>query len=309
MSTQPVAPDVRAFLDRVGPAPERYDVASLRAAAEQLAALPQRSEPVGDIETHLTDAGTPIRVYRPDDAGGHPLVVLFHGGGWVRCSLDTHDAICRALCALTPAVVASVDYRLAPEHRFPTGLEDCYAATRWAADNAERLGADPARVAVCGDSSGGNFAAAVALLCRDRGGPRLAFQLLVYPVTDYEFHSESFDEYADGFQLTAEQVRFYWSCYVASTDEALDPRVSVLRADLRGLPPAHVITAACDPLRDQAEAYAHRLRRHGVPATIARFDGMIHGFWSMPWLFASSRAGVEHSARVLREALAVTTAP
>jgi acetyl esterase len=227
--------------------------------------------PLGDI---------PVRVYTPAGTGPFPVLVFFHGGGFVVCNLDTHDPICRALCAGAGCVVVSVDYRLAPEHKFPMPLEDCVAAMRWVAANAAGLKGDPRRLAVGGDSAGGNLAAVTALRARDEGGPSLRGQLLLYPVTDhYDPGTPSYVENGKDYGLTREDMIWFWDHYLGDKAEAGNPHASPLRApDLRGLPPALLITAEYDPLRDEGERYAERLRAAGVDCTLTRYDGMFHGF-------------------------------
>ena len=226
------------------------------------------------------DGALPVRVYTPEGSGPFPLLVVFHGSGFVICDLDTHDPLCRDLCARASSVVVSVDYRLAPEHRFPAASDDCLAATRWAAEHAAELRADPERIAVVGDSAGGNLAAVTALRLRDEGGPTLRAQVLVYPVTDYHTPpTPSYLENAKGRGLTRGVMIWFWKQYLADASEADDPRAAPLRApELRGLPPALVITAEYDVLRDEGERYAGRLEEAGVPAELTRYAGLRHGF-------------------------------
>ena len=248
----------------------------------------------------------PVRIYTPE--GGTrplPLLVYFHGGGFVLCDLETHDPLCRALAERAGCVLVSVDYRLAPEARFPAAPEDCFAATRWAAESAKGLGADPARVAVAGDSAGGNLAAVVSLLARARGGPALVHQLLIYPVTDWAFDTPSHRENAEGYLLTRDMMGWFRSHYFAKPGDATDPLAAPLRApDLVGLPPATVLTVEFDPLRDEGEAYADRLGRAGVPTRLRRYDGMFHGFFAMTARIDRAREAVDDAARALREAFA-----
>jgi acetyl esterase len=248
----------------------------------------------------------PVRIYTPAGTGPFGVLVFFHGGGFVLCDLDTHDPTCRALCRSVGCVVVSVDYRLAPEHRFPAGPEDCYTATRWAAGAAAELGGDPARVAIAGDSAGGNLAAAVALMARDRGGPKLLHQLMVYPVTDCSFETRSYHDNGQGYMLSTAAMKWFWNHYLASEKDGANPYASPLRAaDLRGLAPATVITAEYDPLRDEGEAYAARLKEAGVPTELRRYDGVIHGFLGMGEFLSQARDAMEFGARRLREALGV----
>jgi acetyl esterase len=247
----------------------------------------------------------PIRLYRPDDRRPLPALVYFHGGGWVIGSIDTHDATSRELANQGGCLVVSVDYRLAPEHKFPAAAEDAYAATRWVAEHAAEIGADPGRLAVGGDSAGGNLASVVALMARDRGGPRLAVQLLIYPVTDHAFDTPSYRENAEGYGLTRGQMIWFSNHYLNRPADADSPYASPLRAEsLRGLPPALIITAEYDVLRDEAERYAERLQADGVEVRLARHPGQIHGFFGMTGQIEAARDGLRRAADALRSALA-----
>lgn len=244
-------------------------------------------EPVAHIENQSI-AGPrgeiPIRIYTPMGDGPFPLLVFFHGGGWVVCNLDTHDNVCRNLANAAGCVVVSVDYHLAPEYKFPAAPEDCYVATQWVAANASHLNGDASRIAVGGDSAGGNLAAVVALMACDQGGPPLVFQLLIYPVTDATGSSPSMIENADGYGLTQKDMLWFTNHYLNNEDEQRNPLVSPLLApNLDGLPPALIITAEYDPLRDEAELYAQCLKDAGVPVTMTRYNGAIHGFVSRPF--------------------------
>ncbi len=237
-----------------------------------------------------------MRIYTPREAPALPLLVYFHGGGFVLGDLDSHDSICRNLALAADAVVVAVDYRLAPEHPFPAAADDCLAATRWAAARAAALGADPARIAVAGDSAGGNLAAVVALRLRDEGGPALRGQLLIYPVTDNHVEpTASMIANGEGYFLTREAMLFFDKHYLADPDHLAHPHFAVLRApDLSGLPPAYVLTAEYDPLLDEGEAYAARLSAAGVAVEQVRALGVIHGFFGM--------AGIDRGALAVSEA-------
>jgi acetyl esterase len=249
----------------------------------------------------------PARLYRPPATGDRPapILVWLHGGGFVLGDLETADSMARQLCAQAGVLVVSVDYPLAPEHPFPAAPEACYEATRWVADRAADLGGDRARVAVGGDSAGGNLAAVTALLARDRGGPALAFQLLVYPVTDLTGSYPSMRENSQGYLLTEQDMLWFREQYLPAGADLEDPVASpIYTPDLAGLPPALIITAEFDPLRDEGEAYAKLLEHAAVPVTVSRYDGMIHGFFGMTALVEGGRIAVAEAAAALRTALA-----
>src|SRR5436190_6119379 len=225
----------------------------------------------------------PVRFYWPNAAGPVPAIAYYHGGGHVIGSLDTHDLIARNLCAGAGALVASVDYRMGPEHRFPAAVEDSFAALQWLHGNAASLGADPKRLGVHGDSAGANLAAVVALMARDAGGPPLRLQSLVYPVTDYTMSMPSYDKFATGYGiLTREAMLWFRNHYLRRPEDAEDWRASPLQAaSLAGTAPAIVITAECDVLHDEGERYAAALREAAVPVEYREYPGMIHAFFGM----------------------------
>lgn len=304
-------PQAQALLGAMPPMPAlaEIDVALLRSGMQAQSALsPGEPEPVARVENRSIpgpDGQIPLRIYAPEGSGPLPALVFFHGGGFVLCDLDTHDGTCRSLANGAGCVVVAVDYRLAPEHPFPAGLEDCYAAARWVAEHAGEIGADPARIAVAGDSAGGNLSAAVTLLARERGGPALRFQLLIYPVTNCDFDTDSYRENAEGYFLTTDMMKWFWRQYLRDPADAAQPHASPLRApDLSGLPPAHVVTAGYDPLRDEGEAYAARLREAGVPLTARRYDGMFHGFFAMTAFLDVAKQAMGEACEALRKALA-----
>jgi acetyl esterase len=270
---------------------------------------PENVVPVGDVEdlTIPVEHGElPARVYRPDGASGPvPTVVFFHGGGFVIGDLDTHDNQSRAICRDTGAVVLSVAYRVAPEDAFPAAVDDCVAATAWAAEHVDRLGGDAQRIAVGGDSAGGNLAAVVAQQARDGAGPALAAQLLVYPATDFrddDTRYPSRSENAEGYFLTRADMEYFARHYAEGADDT-DPRLSPITGDLAGLPPAVVVTAEYDPLRDEGDAYAAALQAAGVEVVHRRFDGMIHGFFDLSALSPAAADAVRWTAEQLRELL------
>jgi acetyl esterase len=249
----------------------------------------------------------PLRHYRPHgggEGGELPALVYFHGGGWTIGDLDTHDVICRTLAAAAGCAVVAVDYRLAPEHRFPVGLEDCWAATQWVLAEGGALGIDTGRVAVGGDSAGGNLAAAVALMARD-AGMTLAYQLLIYPQLDLACDRPSHRLFAEGYMLTATSIAWFIGNYVRSVADIADWRASPLRApSLAGVAPAFIVTAGFDPLRDEGAAYAERLAQSGVPARHAPYDGMIHGFAGMGRVIDAANRMLAEAGKALGEALA-----
>jgi acetyl esterase len=318
----PLDPTMKAILDAM---PQLFTAETLRLPAHELRRMAKERPVVGSpaevarVENRRIPGpggDIPVRIYWPAEPaeraegsralqGGGGLLVFFHGGGWVLCDLDSHDATCRALTRGAGCITISVDYRLAPEHRFPAAPEDCYAATRWAAANARELGGDPERVAIGGDSAGGNLAAVVALMARERGGPKLVHQLLVYPATDFAFQTASIKDNGRGYMLTAEAMVWFREQYLAEPRDARSPLASPLLApDLSELPPATIITAEFDPLRDEGEAYGARLREAGVSTDVRRYDGVIHGFFGMAELLPQARQALEHACANLRRALA-----
>ena len=251
------------------------------------------------------DGDVPVRIYTPEGNGPFPILAWYHGGGWVIGDLDSADGSARNLCVGGKCVVVSVDYRLAPETKFPGPAEDCWSATVWAVENAASINSDPTRLAVGGDSAGGNLAAAMCLMAADRGGPEIALQLLVYPVTDVNFSTVSYDENADGYSLTKAGMEWYWEHYLSSAEDASNPYAAPLQAkSLAGQPPALVITGEYDPLRDEGEAYAKRLQEAGVEATSTRYDGVIHGFFNMGAVVDKGQQAVDEASAALRKAFA-----
>jgi acetyl esterase len=306
-------PEIQVLLDAINAQPqvppEQVSVADARAAhaeeSERLGGAGEAVAEVRDLAIPGPAGDIPARAYRPEPGGERPgVVAYFHGGGWCLGTLDSFDAACRALANAAAAVVASVDYRLAPESPFPAAVEDAEAAVRWLAAHAGELGADPGRLAVAGDSAGGNLATIVARRLRDAGGPPVRFQALIYPALDAGLDTPSYRENAEGYGLTAASMRRWWEVYLNGAD-GLQPDASPVRAgDLAGLPPTFVLTVDKDPLRDEGEAYARALEAAGVPVTLRRYDGAIHGFFR--WQAASrlSRAAVAEVGAALRAALA-----
>jgi acetyl esterase len=308
----PLDPQAQAVLEQMAeaglPPLGSVSVEETRQGMVAATAAGEEPEPVAKVEDRTVPGSAgqiPVRIYTPQGSGPFPVLVYFHGGGWVIGNVDTHDPTCRTLANAAGCVVVSVDYRLAPEHKFPAAVDDCYAATQWVAANAAAINGDSGRIAIGGDSAGGNLTAVVAIEARERGGPPLVFQLLVYPVTDYSFSTPSYRDNADGYLLTKDSMVWFWDHYLRSEADGQDYRASPLRAsDLTGLPPALVITAEYDPLRDEGEAYAARLQESGVSVTCTRYDGMIHGFYGLTAVVDQARKAVEESVAALRASFA-----
>jgi len=245
----------------------------------------------------------PIRIYYPKGNGPFPVLVLIHGGGWFVGNLDTNDKISRSLTNRTPCMVVSVDYRLAPEHKFPAVAQDAYEATKWVADNASRINGDQSRIAVCGDSAGGNLAAVVCLMAKDKGHPSIAYQVLIYPILDVSsFDRDSYQEYGEGYLVSLDGMKFSKDSYIRREEDVLDPYVSpLLASDLSGLPPTLILNAEFDVLKDEGIAYANRLKQAGVEVTHANYDTMTHGFFTMAAMFDKANDAINEVATALHE--------
>lgn len=281
--------DARAMADSepmLALAGERIDVAS-----------------VSDIKIPVEGAEIGARVYTPEGSGPHPVVVFFHGGGWVICSLDSHDNLARAICRDAEAIVVSVDYRMAPEHRFPTAALDSFAATKWVAANATSFNGDPTRLAVCGDSAGGNLSAVVSQMARDAGGPAIKFAALIYPAVDMTAQGGSLEENANGYFLEMEGMVWFMDHYVDEQDRANPLASPLLNSSLSDLPPCFIATCEYDPLRDQGEAYGAALRAHGNAAENKRYDGLIHAVANMTGVLEGGRQLVADVSARLHDAL------
>lgn len=307
-------PQMKAVLDQAAaaggkPFHQLTPVEARQAIDTMFAAFRGTPVEVGKVEDRKIPgpAGQiPVRIYTPAGAGPFAALVYFHGGGWVIGNIETHDATCRQLTAGAGCVTISVDYRLAPEHKFPAGPEDCYAAAKWVADNARSLNVGENRLAVGGDSAGGNLAAVVALMARDRGGPKVAFQLLIYPATDCADDTPSHREFAQvspDYILSRADMEWFWGHYLGPTDKSNPIACPALAKSLANLPPAFVITAEVDPLRDEGEAYAEALRKAGVNVKLKRYNGVCHGFFSMASMIDKGRQAVADSCAELRSAL------
>ncbi len=309
-------PQARALLDaaKASGAPEMWELTPDQARAEYL----RRTERVrADVDIYrVEDRQIPgpvhpikVRIYTPQASQEHaslPVLVWYHGGGFVIGDLDSHDSACRALANQTECLVVAVDYRLAPEHKFPGAVEDCESALHWVAAHASELGGDPGRIAVGGDSAGGNLAAVVALLAREKGGPKLCFQLLIYPCVAPEPETPSHHQFAEGYLLTRKTITWFFKQYLRSSKDTLDPRYAPLEEkDLSSLPPSLVIVAGFDPLRDEGVDYAKALIDAGNKVTLSNYEGMIHGFYLMGGMIDKANQAIEESARHLKEAFTV----
>lgn len=308
----PVHPQVLDFLALLRsanlPPFEQSTPAEARMRLSAAQALEAPPEPIATRDLELPGPGgpLPVRVYTPaaSESGPRPGFLYFHGGGWVIGSIETHDRICRALANLSGCILVSVDYRLAPEHKFPAAVEDCEAATRYVSEHAASFGIDPQRLGVGGDSAGGNLAAVVALRSKAAGQPAIKAQVLIYPATGHGLNTASRKDLGEGYFLTKGTIRWFSEQYLRSAADEQHPHAAPMYAtDLRGLPKALVVTAEYDPLIDEGEAYAARLREAGVPTTLRRYDGMIHGFFQFTGIIPAARIGIDETAQWLRENL------
>lgn len=304
---------VKGLLDQMAanPMPKLWEIAPAqgREMYRMMAStLEPPSLPIGKIE-NLAMPGPAgeikLRAYTPIAGGGAalPCLVYFHGGGFVIGDLDTHDALCRTLANETGARVVAVDYRLAPEHKFPAAPEDCYAAVKWVEENAAKLGIDPNRIAVAGDSAGGNLAAVACLMAKQKSGPRIVFQLLIYPTTQARANTDSIKAFAEGYFLEKKTMDWFFDQYLNAGVDVNDWRLSPLAApDLSGLPRAYVVTAGFDPLKDEGKAFADKLNRAGVACVYVDYPGMVHGFFNMSGVVPTAREAIAEAAKAVRKA-------
>lgn len=316
MSRSRPHPQVQAILDRVAssPLPPYHTVSPFvarRIYRDTRAALAAAAQPVSEARL-IVGEGVALRAYRPRGIAGDevlPALVYFHGGGWTIGDLDTHDPLCRQFANDARCAVFSVEYRLAPEYPFPAAVDDCILATSWIAQNAAALAVDPRRIAVGGDSAGGNLAAVVAIHARDNAGPALAFQLLIYPATDQRCGFPSHQANGEGYLLTRASIDFFRRCYLPRPEDWTDWRASpLLAADLSRLPEALVITAGFDPLRDEGRAFAERLVASGSPATCREYEDMVHGFILLGGVLDTANVAVADACAALRRAFEKVTA-
>ncbi|HHH29923.1 MAG TPA: alpha/beta hydrolase [Polyangiaceae bacterium] len=297
------------FVERLGlPTADTLGPDRARASfKEEIRLVGVRGGPLANVHDRRIpgpDGTLAIRIYTPRSAAPTPALVYFHGGGWVIGDLDSHDATCRHLSHRAGVKVIAVDYRRAPEDPFPAAVEDAIAAFQWIRTHAEELDVDPDRIAVGGDSAGGNLAAVVCQQLLQAGQPTPCFQLLIYPATDLTRSTDSHQRFGEGFLLTHRLLDWFLANYLTDTAQELDPRASpIATADLGGLPPAHVVVAGFDPLRDEGEAYAHALRAAGVPTTLRCYGSLVHGFFSMGGLVAAAGFAADDIADVVGEAL------
>jgi acetyl esterase len=308
---QPLDPQVKVLLDQMAaanqPAFHSQSPVDARKAMEAMLNVLGPGPEVHKVEDRKIPGPVseiPIRIYTP---AGKPngILVYFHGGGWVVGDLASHDYVCRVFATETGCTVVAIDYRLAPEHKFPAGPDDCYAATQWVAKNAGSLGSDADHIAVGGDSAGGNLAAVVSLMARDRGGPRIRHQMLIYPVTDAAMDTPSYKEFtADGFVLSKLDMEWFWNYYIPNPKDRASPYASPMRAkDLKNLPPAHIITASHDPLRDEGEVFAELLKEAGNRVKVKRYEGVVHGFVSLQAAIDQGKTATRELAEELKASL------
>jgi acetyl esterase len=310
-NTMPLDPQAEKVLQLLAglkfPPLPTLEPAKARELSAKYRGKPRRRQPVPRVcdRTIPTPAGNlPLRIYTPDSNAPLPALVYFHGGGWVLGNLDAADNTCWSISLKAECVVISVDYRLAPEHKFPAALEDAYAAIQWVVFHATELHINPTRIAVAGDSAGGNLAAAVTLMARDRGELDLAYQLLIYPVIQNNFNTESYLKYASGFGLMRDDMIWFWNHYLADEADGKNPYASpILAENLSNLPPALIITAECDVLRDEGLAYAAKLQEAGVSVQLWQGEGMIHDFVGMAQVLDQGKEAIAYISTQLRQAL------
>jgi acetyl esterase len=306
----PLYPDIQAILDKINAVPRPpLDSISLEVFRKQAFSFPAKPMEVKEVYERvlpLSGRDIRVRVYLPDSAGPapRPALIYYHGGGWVTGNIASHDSICRVLANLGQCIVVSVDYRLAPEHKFPAAVHDAFDALQWIAAHADEFDIHPQRIAVGGDSAGGNLAAVACIIAKERKAPQVKYQFLIYPSTGYAEEPPSMRENGEGYLLTREMMNWFRKHYLNNDEELLHPYVApILYSDLRGLPPAFIATAQYDPLRDVGRAYADKLRENGVEVTYKNFEGLIHGFANLHGIAPSAQKALEFCAEQLRMAM------
>ena len=307
----PVNPKIQYFLDQMNTMPLSMDQVTPEAmrSSESSGLMALQKEPVEKVEDRtisLAGRNIPIRIYTPKSEGPYPALVFYHGGGWVLGSIESHDAVCRELANLAACVVISVEYRLAPEHKFPSAVDDAYESLEWVASRAAELGIDPDRIAVGGDSAGGNLATVACLIAKERHGPRVVHQLLLYPSAGPAADYPSMTENGEGYLLTREMMGWFQSHYLQSAEDRSHPYLSpILSNELEGLPSATILTAQYDPLRDVGIAYAEKLQSHGVEVFHKNYEDLIHGFANFTSFVPEARQAVADGTEELKKAFAL----
>ena len=314
MTDPRLTPDTVDFMEKAAtlnmPAFGECSAEELRAATDRRGkVMPPAIEPVKKVVRRKIDGPggeVPLRIYIPEGAEApYPVIMVFHGGGWTIRSFELEGPTSRGLANRVGALAISVQYRLAPETRFPGAAEDCYAATLWALENAQEFGGDPSMMAVAGTSAGGNLSAAVSQMARDRGGPKISHQVLFSPVIDHDFTRASYNEFADGYGLTKVGMEWFWDNYLGSEGDGKHPYASPIQAeDLSGLPDATVITAECDVLRDEGEDYAAALQKAGVDTRLTRYEGVLHGFNCQPGHINAAESALDEAADGIKKSFA-----
>ena len=308
----PLDPQAKFSLEqrKAAGVPGQHEVSPEEARRMQEAAPRKPGPEIGstqDKEIPGTHGPIPIRIYTPEGTGPFPITMWFHGGGWVIGNIETNDSTCRALAKSASSIIISVDYKLAPEHKFPIPFDDCYEATCWAITNAESFNGDSSNLAVAGASAGGNLATAVSLKARDQNGPVIKQQTLVYPVTDYDFSYESYSECKEGYGLEYATMVYFWNSYLSTEQDQENPYAVPMKAgNLSNLPPAFVLTVEFDPLRDEGEAYANALKQSNVPTKLTRYDGMIHAFFNAGIPFDQTWDAIAEVCEELKKAFGTT---
>ena len=301
----PLHPQAKSFLDLVAkknaPPWEELAPSVSRTMFNGLTAFFGERPDLHDVRDQTIAGHIPVRCYHPSSGSALPVIMYFHGGGWVLGNIETHDTLCRQLALASGCAVISVDYRLAPEHPFPAAFDDCYEATQYVSKHAGELGLDPNRIVVAGDSAGGNLAAAVTLKARDKGTPNIHSQYLIYPVLEANFDTASYKDFATDHGLTRQTMQFFWNQYVQKEADRSNPYAAPLRADhLHGLPFTQIITAECDVLRDEGEQFATLLKKAGVEVELIRYEGMLHGFMHFAAAFDDGQRAIDQLGQAIK---------